>query len=218
MASRALVIGSTGLVGSNLVQLLLSDDRFERVVSLVRRSSGVSHPKLDEHVIDFRSPESFAPLVRGDVLFSTLGTTIRAAKTKEAQYEVDHTFQYEVAKLAKAAGVRTYVLVSSMGADPKSRLFYSRMKGELERDVSLLGFPCLRILRPSLLAGDRQEGRFGERFAFGVASALAWLPGIRTYRPIDARVVARAMIAAWADPTEGYKMYKADELFLLAGS
>lgn len=185
-------------------------------MSLVRRPSGLSHPKLEEHVVDFRAPDGWAAWVVGDVLFSAMGTTIRAAKTKEAQYEVDHTFQLRVAERAAKNGVPTYVLVSSVSADPASRVFYSRMKGELERDVQALGFRRVRIARPSFLAGTRSAARPGESAGIAVASALRWIPGLRKYRPIEASTVARALIALSFDPSEGCKIHESEELFALA--
>src|SRR5687767_13921512 len=127
MNSRtAIVIGATGLVGTALVKQLIEDDRFDRIKILGRRSSGVQHPKIEEHVIDFDQPKSWSHFVKGDVLFSALGTTLRTAGSKEAQYKIDHNYQYEVAKAAAANGVPVYVLVSAAMADPRSRIFYSR--------------------------------------------------------------------------------------------
>jgi len=130
MRQIANVIGASGLVGKELVKQILDHDEFEKVRIFVRRPSGINHPKLEEQIIDFEQPDSWRPLVKGDVLFSTLGTTIKTAKTKENQYRVDFTYQYEFAKAASENGVPNYLLVSSMGADPKSSVFYSRIKGE----------------------------------------------------------------------------------------
>ena len=140
----AAMIGATGLVGGALLDLLLEDDRFSEVRSFVRRSSGRSHDKLREHVVDFRKPESFANDLVGDVLFSTLGTTRKKAGSQEAQREVDYTFQYETARSAAKNGVACYVLVSSTGANASSGLFYNRMKGQLDQAVSELGFALPR--------------------------------------------------------------------------
>lgn len=215
MRARAIVIGGTGLVGTQLLDLLQEDTRFERVVSLVRRKSGREHPKLDEHVIDFRAKDSWSPFVEGDVLFSTLGTTIRQAGTKEAQYEVDYTFQYRIAEQAAAAGVKGYVLVSSAGANAKSSMFYTRMKGELERDVAKLSFSRVRILRPGLLEGDRAERRPMEGLSHVVLSALRFLPGIRQYRPVHVKTVARAMIRAWSTDGAKLEIYGPEQVFEL---
>jgi uncharacterized protein YbjT (DUF2867 family) len=212
--SRAIVIGATGLVGSALLAQLLLDARFGAVTVLGRRRTGVAHPKLREHVVDLGAPATFRELVRGDVLFSALGTTLRAAGSAAAQYAVDHGHQYRVAEAARRNGVGTYVLVSSAGASPGARIFYSRMKGELERDVEALRFPRTRILRPGLLDGARRERRTGERWALRLLRPLApVLPA--SARPIPAAVVARAAVEAAHDPAPGTVRYEARELFRL---
>lgn len=209
---KAILVGATGLVGSHLLRLLLADDRFDAVVALGRRPAGPPHPKLADHVVDFEAPASFADLVRGDVLFSALGTTLRAAGGQDAQYRVDHGYQHRVAAAGRRNGVETLVLVSSAGASPRSRIFYSRMKGELERDVEALGFPRTRILRPGLLDGARREARAGERWALRVLRPLApVLPA--SARPIPAAAVARAAIRAALDPAPGCVRYEAGALF-----
>lgn len=213
--STALVIGSTGLVGKQLVELLLADARFERVVSFVRRPAGGTHPKLEEHVVDFRTPEAWADTVKGDVLFSALGTTIKQAGTKEAQYEVDYTFQFRTAQAAAKNGVPAYVLVSSTSANPGSSVFYSRIKGELERDTQKLGFTSMTYLQPGLLGGAREKPRAGERFAETVLSVIGWLPGLMNVKTIQGRTVAKAAIAAWDNHTPGVTVLKNKELFVL---
>jgi uncharacterized protein YbjT (DUF2867 family) len=171
---RAVVVGATGLVGAELVRLLLADPRFAAVTVLVRRAGAAPRDaKLSEHVVDFDAPDAWAPLVRGDVLFSALGTTIRAAGSQAAQYRVDHGYQHAAARAARGNGVPAYVLVSSAGASPRSRIFYSRMKGELERDVEALGFERTRILRPGMLDGDRREHRTGEQLVLRMLRPLS---------------------------------------------
>jgi uncharacterized protein YbjT (DUF2867 family) len=148
------------------------------------------------------------------VLFSALGTTLRAAGSQAAQYRVDHGYPYRVAEAARRNGVGTVVLVSSGGASPRSRIFYSRMKGELERDVEALGFARTRILRPGLLDGARREDRPGERWALRLLRPLApVLPA--GARPIPVGAVARAAVAAALDPAPGTRRYEAAELFRL---
>src|ERR1022692_1526820 len=131
----AIVIGATGLVGRNLVQLLLKDTRFEKVKILVRRSVGLKSEKLEEHIVNFDEPDSWKKLVTGDVLYSSMGTTLRVAGSKEAQFKIDYTYQYRVAKIAAGNGVPEYVLISAAGSGVDSKIFYSKMKGELERDI-----------------------------------------------------------------------------------
>ncbi len=211
---RAVLVGATGLVGGELLRVLLADDRFASVVVLGRRPTGVRHEKLREHLVDFAAPASFGELVTGDVLFSALGTTLRAAGSPAAQYEVDHGHQLRVAQAARRNGVPVYVLVSAAGSSPRSRIFYSRMKGELERDVEALGFPRARFLRPGLLDGERREHRAGERWALRIARPLApVLPA--ELRPIHVAVVARAAVRAAFDPTPQTVRLEARALFEL---
>jgi uncharacterized protein YbjT (DUF2867 family) len=209
----ALVIGATGLVGSQLVAQLLDDARFNKVIAFGRRKIGLSHPKLQEHVVDFESRESWSSLVKGEVAFSALGTTRKQAGSLAAQKKVDYDYQLAFARAAASNGVGTYVLVSSSSANPSSRIFYTRLKGELDRDVQQLGFERVRIMRPSLLAGERLQTRAGEKLGGALLGALNALGIARRYREIPGRVVARAMINAALDPENGTRIYTLDELF-----
>lgn len=214
MAREAVVVGATGLVGRELVALLLADAAYSRVRVLARRFTGVKHAKLDERVVDFDAPDTWAELVTADVVFSALGTTLKAAGSKDAQYRVDHTYQLSTARAARNNGVPCFVLISAHGASTSSSIFYSRMKGELERDVTALGFPRTRLLRPGLLSGDRRERRTGERIALALLRPLsAILPA--QARPIAVKTVARAAMRAAEDPTPGVTRYEPSELFRL---
>ena len=193
---KAIVIGGTGMVGVQLINLLIENQAFSEIVSLVRRASGIVHPKLNEHIIDFEKPEEWVNFVVGDVLFSTLGTTIAQAKTKVSQYKVDFEYQFAVAEIAASNGVSSYVLVSSAGADSKSSVFYSNMKGKLDDAVWALPFRVISILRPGQLDGNRTENRMGEKMALSVVYALNKLGILRKYHPIQAVDVAKAMITA----------------------
>jgi uncharacterized protein YbjT (DUF2867 family) len=216
MAHEAVVVGATGLVGREIVALLLADAAFSSVRVLVRRATDVKHAKLDERVVDFDAPEAWSSFVTGSVVFSALGTTLKAAGSKDAQYRVDHTYQLATARAARKNGVPCFVLISANGASPSSSIFYSRMKGELERDVEALGFERTRILRPGLLSGDREERRTGERIALALLRPLSGiLPA--PARPIAVTTVARAAVRAAADETPGVASYGPAELFRLGG-
>ncbi len=214
MGKTALVLGATGLVGSALVEQLIRSDAYEKVILFLRRSSGKQSEKLVEHIIDFDDPESWKHLVKGDVLFSAFGTTIKKAGSKENQFRIDYTYQYQFAEAAKNNGVVTYVLVSSAGADSKSKIFYSRMKGQLDDAVQKLGFENRVILKSSVLVGQRSETRFGETMGIVFGRLLTRLPGWRKYRPIEAVTVARAMINGAAE--SGNRTFVLNELFDLA--
>ncbi len=190
---KALVIGSTGAGGKDLVDLLLKDDSFESVVAFVRRPLAIENPKLTVHVIDFDHPEQWRQLLTGDALFSCLGTTIKAAGSQEAQWKVDYTYQYEAAKAARENGVGTYALVSSIGADPESRIFYTRMKGELEEAVERLGFPACYILQPPSLIRKGSD-RFGEKAGVVMLKAFNAIGLMRAWKPMPTEEVALAMV------------------------
>jgi len=219
MGLKAIVAGATGLVGSRLIHILLEDIRFEHIHILVRRNTGLRHPRLTEHLIDFENPHEWKALLKGDVLFSAMGTTLRKAGSKENQYKVDYTFQYELARAAATNGVPDLVLVSSAGARPDSLFFYTKMKGQLDEAVQKLSFRRIFILRPSFLEGTRAERRKGEKLMLILTKAVTSV-FFRRYRPIRARMVAQAMINAlfFNDDISGTVVYNPDQLFYLATS
>ena len=148
---KALVIGATGAVGRDLVSELLQHDCWEEIHIFVRRSCGLRDSRIKEHIIDFENPKAWEGLVKGDVLFSALGTSRKQAGSKDAQWRVDYDYQYEFARAARRNGVRELVLVSSLGADAKSSYFYMSMKGKLEKAMQQLEFPSLVIMQPPAL-------------------------------------------------------------------
>ena len=193
---RILIAGATGLVGRELLAGLLADTAVAQVHSLGRRKPQLQHPKLTAHVVDFTALPTLPPL---DEVYLALGTTIKVAGSQAAFRALDFEANLAVAKAARAAGARRAGLVSAMGASASSAVFYSRVKGELEDALRELGFEGLAIVRPSLLAGDReslgQPGRRGERIGFVLGQVLgALIPA--NYRPIEAAQVAQALLAA----------------------
>lgn len=210
---KAIIIGATGMVGTQLIQLLIEDEEYSDIVSLVRRESGIRNPKLKEHIINFDEPEKWSKYVTGDVLFSTLGTTIGQAKTKDEQYKVDFTYQFTVAQIAAHKGVSHYVLISAAGANSKSKNFYLKMKGELEKSIQTLPFEIISILRPGLLAGDRIQNRPTEKISYFILNALNKLGLFKRYRPIHASLVAKAMNMARKQKKSS--TYTLEEVFTL---
>ncbi len=211
MGKVANVIGASGLVGQQLVAQLVDHPEFEKVRSFVRRPSGIVHPKLEELVVDFDRPESWKRFVKGDVLFSTLGTTIKTAKTKANQYRVDFSYQFDFANAASENGVGVYILVSSLGADPKSSVFYSRMKGELDEAVAKLPFQKIVIFRPSILDGDRKEKRRGEKVVLILSRFLTRFI-LKKYRPTPVDVLASRMIGLSVDEVPGLRIVEGLEI------
>ena len=194
---KALIAGATGLVGECLLRRLLAHPDYAVVEVLLRRNLAMSHPKLVQHVVDFEQLDSGA-VAKTDDLFCCLGTTIGKAGSQSAFRRVDHDYPVALAQLAKAEGVQQFLLVSALGADAGSGVFYSRVKGETERDISAIGLPKAIFLRPSLLLGKRSERRAGERAAMLAGRLVAPLlfGRLRKYRPIDADDVAAAMVFA----------------------
>ena len=210
-----LVIGATGLVGNFITLKLLDDNRYKKVKVFVRRSLKINHPKLEEHIIDFEKIEAWKDQLIGDELYSALGTTIKKAGSKDAQYKIDYTYQYEVAKAASQNGVLKYLLVSSAGANYKSGNFYLRTKGKLDEVVQQLSFKQIFIFRPSILTGERNEKRFGESLGIKIAGTITKLiPALKKYRPVEAKRVAEAMIkSANQELSDKIKIYQPDEIF-----
>lgn len=196
MGKKAVVAGATGMVGRELVDMLLRDERFGEVTVLVRSHMEIQHPKLTQIVVDFDRLDELSPDIVGHaVVFCALGTTIKKAKTQENFRRVDYGYPFVLGQLAKLHGADGMLVVTAMGANPKSGIFYNRVKGELEDDLRRLDLPYLRIFRPSLLLGERQEHRTGEKIAM---MAAKWLPGFifGKYKPIAGRTVAQAMVNA----------------------
>jgi uncharacterized protein YbjT (DUF2867 family) len=217
MNHQAVILGATGLVGSHIVDALLADPIWTRVLCLGRRRTGRVHRKLVEHVVDLWDPPTWTHLVQGDVAFSALGTTRRAAGAKQAQWEVDHDYQLAFASAARKNRAPTFVLISAAGANPHSRLFYPRMKGQLECEIAALEFPRARFLRPSLLDGERPERRLTESAAIGLLRPLRRiLPA--TARPVEASVVAAAAIASAHNEFGGVRVLEALDIFALGAA
>ena len=209
------VIGATGLVGKALVQKLLNDERFEIVRIFVRRDTGLKHPKLEQLVVDFGKTETWAKQLTGDVLFSALGTTLKQAGSKEKQWEIDFTYNLNFAQKAKENGIENYVLVSSVGANAKSGIFYTRMKGELDEAVAKIGFSNLIILRPASLTGPRENRRLAEEITVPILNLLTRFV-MKNYHPISGETVAKAMINTALRNTGGKTIYEGGEVFNLA--
>jgi uncharacterized protein YbjT (DUF2867 family) len=206
MQHTVILIGATGLVGSEILNYALNDERVTKIKIFVRRSAEISHPKLEEHIIDFEKLGEWRNLLTGDILFSALGTTLKQIGTREAQRVVDYDYQLRVAQAAKLNGVQNYVLVSAPNADTKSHLAYTKMKGDLERDVMKLSFHKLSIIRPGLLKGPRAQKRFFEHNTGKILSILPTIPGLEAIKPVSGKLVAHACIESAFDSTQGQRI------------
>lgn len=208
---KAVLIGATGAVGKDLLQALLEDARYTEVVAFARRALGVQHEKLREHTIDFDAPATWQELVKGDILFSTLGTSLKQAGSKEAQRHIDYDYQLAFAKAARANGVKSLVLLSSIGADSKSSIFYLRLKGELDDAVRGLGFDSLSIVRPPSLIRAKSK-RFGETASVKFLQAANAIGLAKRLAPMETAVVARSMAALGLDSVSGTRIIEGQDV------
>lgn len=210
---KALIIGATGATGKDLVTQLLADDTYSEVHCFVRKSLAFTHPKLHAHVVNFDTPEAWVDLLHGDVAFSCLGTTLAVAGSKEAQWRVDYDYQYAFAQQCKANGVPTFVLVSAAMANAQSKVFYNRMKGQLEDAVKALEFKRLIIFQPSILIRSNSD-RGAENFSVKAIHFLNKIGLFKRYRPMPTNVLAQRIRREVATATEGVHTYTLDEIFL----
>lgn len=210
----AALVGATGLTGRHILDIVAADPSWERVTTLGRREMPALSPRHIHRVVDFDRLAEASDAFRCDAVFCALGTTIRDAGSEEAFARVDRDYVVESARLAREAGARHFLLVSSLGADPKSRVFYSRLKGEVEATVTAEGPPVVSIFRPSLLVGEREHRRGGE-VVMGAALALVspLLRGpLRRYRPTPAAALARKMVEVAADPRTVSRIWEAETI------
>ncbi|MDF2669237.1 MAG: NAD-dependent epimerase [Paenibacillus sp.] len=219
MGSTALIVGASGLIGHELLQLLLQHSGYEKITAVVRTSLDVVHPKLEQRVIDFEQLHALPEeLIRNSDLFCTLGTTMRKAKTKSNFLRVDYEYPMTLGRLAQRYGAAQLLIVTALGADSGSRFFYNQVKGKVEEDLKQLSLPSLRIFQPSLLLGERQEFRLGERISMSLAKRLSFVFAgkLGKYKPVAAAAVAKAMLHEARMRQRGTRTYTSDEIFQLA--
>lgn len=207
----ALVAGATGLIGKQVLKLLLEVEAYEKVKAITRKPLNLQHPKLENIVLDFETLSEQRAAIKADDVFCCLGTTIRIAKTKEAFRKVDHDYPLELARITKNQGATQYLLVSALGADKKSSVFYNRVKGEVEEAIGQVGFDSFYIFRPSLLLGDRTEVRAGEGAATVFFKVFGFLIP-KKYKAIESGKVARAMVTLAKENKPGFHLYESKEL------
>lgn len=208
---QAMVAGTTGLIGRRLLALLADSGRYERIHALTRRPLEARSPVL-EHVVDFaRLRDAASRIGPVDDAFCALGTTIRQAGSRSAFRRVDHDYVLAFGRLAKALGARSLSVVSSLGADPRSRTFYLKVKGETEADLGSLGLPGLALFRPSLLRGPRDEFRLGEELGNAAMHLFGSIIPAR-FRAVSDLELARAMLAVTAAGVTGVRVIESDEI------
>ncbi|MFB0499141.1 uncharacterized protein YbjT (DUF2867 family) [Mucilaginibacter sp. OAE612] len=214
MAKKAVIAGSSGLIGSHLLQILLEQAYYDEVLILVRKKLPLQHHKLKQLVIDFEQPETYKNELNGHALFCCLGSTKKKTPDLAVYRKIDHDYPLLLAQLAKQNGLEQYHLVSSIGADINGVNFYTKTKGETEADITATGIPAIHIYRPSFLAGDRQESRPMEKFLNGLMKVINPLlfGNWKKYQSIDASTVAMAMYLQSTKQTTGVFIYESDKI------
>lgn len=216
----AIIAGASGLVGGCLLRQILGAPEYERVVAVGRRRLDIARPKLEQVTVDFAAMDKVTADLRCDDAYCCLGTTMKEAGSRENFRAVDHAAVLAFAWAARRNGARRFFVVSSLGADPHSRVFYNRVKGETEEALKVLGFQTLAIFRPSLLLGARRKTRVGEK----IGAAVMWLAEplllgpLRQYRAIEAEVVARAMArCSYGRSGQGVLVFTSDQIQDMGG-
>lgn len=244
MGKTAILLGASGLVGNEVLKQLLCEidaavafrtkpstmeqgkpmeslsGIFEKIKIFVRKPIAFEHPKLEQVVIEFDAIDNYCDLIKGDVLFCCIGTTIKTAGSKDSFKKVDYTYPLDFAKIAKQNGIEKFLLISSIGADKTSSNFYLKVKGEIEEALTKLNFKALIILRPSMLLGDRKEFRFGEAAGKVVMKlfSFAFIGKLKKYKAIEASTVASAMIQLSKLKTTGNSIVQSDEIQLMGSN
>jgi len=218
MENKAVIAGSSGLIGSKLLNILLDQSGYDEVLILVRKELTINHPKLVQLVVDFDKLDNYASAITGHAIFSCLGTTRKKTSDLAAYRKIDHDYPVKLAEIAKTNGVEQYHLISSIGADSTASNFYTKMKGEVEDDIKKVGLKSLHIYQPSFLTGDRKEYRLAEKIIiplFKVIDPLlvgSW----KKFRSISAETVAMAMYKQSLQKGGGVFIHPSDKIKLLA--
>ena len=205
----ALVVGATGLIGKHLTIKLLTNNFYSKVKVLIRKPLNINHPNLEQIIFDFDSLDSSK--IIADDIFCCLGTTMKQAGSKAAFYKVDFTYPLAIAKAALENGAKQYLIVTAMGADEKSIIYYNRVKGEIEKAISDLHYPTLLIFRPSMLLGEREEPRMGEKIGKILMKAINFIIPKR-YKAIESEKVANAMLILAQKGIKNKDIFESDTL------
>jgi uncharacterized protein YbjT (DUF2867 family) len=218
MAYKAIIAGASGLIGSSLLTILLNDPAYSEITVLVRKKTGISHPKLTEILVDFDRLDDFAVEITGHALFCCIGTTKNKTPDLTDYFKIEHDYPVKLGQLALKNGVKQYHYVSSIGADKNSRAYYTKFKGQTEYDLEQLYLPSLHIYRPSILAGDRKEHRPMEKFVNGLMFIInpLLIGSFKKYRSIPAQTVAMAMYKQSINSDDGIFIHPSDQIKQIA--
>ncbi|MEO7767375.1 MAG: NAD(P)H-binding protein [Ferruginibacter sp.] len=211
---KAILFGANGFVGSNLLHQLLNNNDYEQVIIVVRKKPEISHPKLKTLIGDYHSLANSKENIIADEIFIALGTTLKKTPDKNEYYQVDHDYPVLAAKIAREKGARSVFVITAVGANSNSNIFYLRTKGETERDIIALNFEHSHIFRPSMILGDRKDNRPLEKILIKVWPVvnLALVGKLNKYRGINGEKIALAMIAAAKNQSEKVNVYHWKEM------
>ncbi|WP_286751985.1 MULTISPECIES: NAD(P)H-binding protein [Sphingobacterium] len=212
---KVVLIGGSGATGRALVQLMLKSDEITEIVLLLRRVSFEEHMKLKQVIVDFENLTDFEQVIQGDVAISCLGTTLKTAGSKDAQWKIDHDLNLQFAALSKKNGFPTFLLLSAVLADPASKIFYNRMKGSLEQDIKALNFNKLIIFQPGGLIRPNTD-RMGEKTAITALRIFNKIGLFKKYEALSVEQVAKAMLQAVNQYTTGSHTLSVKEIKTLA--
>jgi uncharacterized protein YbjT (DUF2867 family) len=214
MGKTAIVAGATGLVGGELVQCLLESPYYNHVIILVRKATNLKQDKLIELIVDYENLDAASIDFENAIVFCVLGTTMKIAQTKEAFRKVDYQYPLQLAELAQKHGAEQFHVVTAVGINPNSTIFYNQVKGQLEIALKQLNLPSLHIYHPSLILGNRKEFRLGERIGavFMRVLSLVLVGGLRKYKAIHARTIAQGMMNASQKKQAGTHIYEYNEI------
>ncbi len=208
----AIIAVSTGLTGSNCLEYLLECGEYSTIIALNRKELNIKNKKLQQIIVDFTKLEEALKDVKVDDVYCCLGTTIKKAGSKEAFLKVDFEYPLQIASFLRQNGAKCFSLVSALGADNNSNIFYSKVKGEIEQAIAKLSYPKLNILRPSILQGQRKESRPGETIGLFMAKLLSplMIGPLKKYRPVKASAVAYTMIHYSINGPDGVNIIESD--------
>lgn len=218
MSKNAILIGATGLIGEDLLNKLLASDQYTEVLVISRKQVNHHHPKLKQLTLSFEDLYKYEVQIIGEDIFCCLGTTAKKTPNKELYRKIDYQYPLDLAKIAFENGAKTYHLVSAMGADVNSSIFYNQVKGEIERDLKLIDFKSVHIYQPSLLVGNRKENRFLERMAISTMRIInpILVGKLKKYRSIKIEKVSSAMLNQANKNLKGIFIYTSDQIEQLA--
>ncbi|MFW0737683.1 oxidoreductase [Flavobacterium sp. T12S277] len=205
---KAILYGASGLVGSYILENLLNNDNYEQVIIVVRKDLNIQHPKLKTLIADFNSLSKVVKDIQADEVFIALGTTQKKTPDRKLYYQIDHDYPILAAKLAKENGAKAVFLVSALGANAKSSIFYTKLKGETEQGIISLNLEHTYIFRPSMILGDRKESRPMEKLFIGIFKLInpLFVGGLSKYKGIEAEDIAKAMVKSAAQLDQKVKI------------